>query len=163
MAVTQNRQKVAKAELDQNLDSARPSRDLLEALAIECSKDPKNQQAQFQYGFALSKSTEPSELRYAIGLLDSLVLNGFEYQIDCMYGSAVALYQLREYEEARSRCEAILRTSPDSRMAKELHLAAIESSEEQQRENLKKAAVGSLAVAVGVGLVGLAGAILSKR
>lgn len=101
MAVTQNRQKVAKTELDQKLILSRPQRELLEELAIECSKDPKNQQATFQYGFALSKSNEASELRYSIGLLDSLVVNGFEHQLDCMYGSAIALYLLHEYEEAR--------------------------------------------------------------
>ena len=57
----------------------------------------------FQYAFALSKSTEPSELRYAVSMLDGLVANGFEHQVDCMYGAATALYLLGDYVEARVR------------------------------------------------------------
>lgn len=163
MGETVNRQRAAKQELDHKLSLSHPTRKLLEELAIACANDPNNKAATFQYGFALSKSTEPSELRYAVQVLDSLVIGGFEHQIDCMYGAAIALYLLRDYEESRSRCEAILRTNPDSRVAKELHLACIESSEEDQRQQLKQIAVGSVAVAVGVGILGIAGALLSKR
>jgi hypothetical protein len=63
----------------------------------------------------------------------------------------------------QSRCEAILRTSPTTRSAKELHLASIEAEEEKQREQLKQAAVGSVAAAVAVGLIGVVGMLLSKK
>jgi fission 1 protein len=116
-----------------------------------------------QYAFALSKSSEPSELRYAVSMLDGLVAEGFEHQTDCMYGAATALYLLGDYEEARSRAEAILRTNPQARFAKELHLAAIEGEEEQKREQLKKAAVGSVAAAAVVGLIGVATVMLQKK
>jgi len=33
--------------------------------------------------------------------LSSLELLGYEHQIDCMYGSATALYLLGEFKEAR--------------------------------------------------------------
>lgn len=101
MGTTTHRQKEAKAELDSKLALSRPTRELLEELAVACAKDPKDKQATFQYAFALSKSKEPSELRYAVTILDGLVGEGYEYQVDCMYGSAVALYLLGDYEEAR--------------------------------------------------------------
>jgi hypothetical protein len=63
----------------------------------------------------------------------------------------------------QSRCESILRTQPNARFAKELHLAAIEGEEEKKREQLKQAAVGSIAAAVAVGVIGIAGMLLSKR
>ena len=103
MGETKNRQKAAKQEMDNKLALSRPTRQLLEELAIECSKDSKNQNAIFQYAFALSKSSEPAELRYSIGMLDSLIIEGFQHQIDCMYGAATALYLLGEYDESRVR------------------------------------------------------------
>ena len=52
---------------------------------------------------------------------------GYDHQIDCIYAAATALYVLGDYEEARARCENILRSKPGSRIASELHLASIES------------------------------------
>jgi hypothetical protein len=63
----------------------------------------------------------------------------------------------------KSRCEAILRTQPNARFAKELHLAAIEGEEETKREQLKTVAVGSVAAAIAIGVIGIAGALLSKK
>jgi hypothetical protein len=56
-----------------------------------------------------------------------------------------------------------LRTQPSARFAKELHLAAIEADEEKKREQLKNAAVGSIAAAVAVGIIGVAGMMLAKK
>lgn len=102
MGTTSKRQKEAKVELDRKLSLSAPSRQLLEELAVACTKD-HSQNATFQYAFALSKSTEPSELRYAVTILDGLVLDGYEHQVDCMYGAATALYLLGDYEDARVR------------------------------------------------------------
>ena len=64
----------------------------------------------------------------------------------------------------QSRCEAILRTQPSARFAKELHLAAIEADEERKREQLKQAAIGSVAAAVAVGVIGgVAGMLLKGK
>ncbi len=82
------------------LELAQPSRELLEELAVACAKDP-NPDNTFQYAFCLSKSNERSELRYAVTILDGLVKEGYEHQVDCMYGSATALYLLEEYDQAR--------------------------------------------------------------
>ena len=101
MGTTEKRQKLAKADMDNKLALSRPDRALLEELAIACSKKPGNQEATFQYAFALSKSAEPSELRYAVNMLDGLVVEGFEHQVDCMFGAATALYLLGDYEDAR--------------------------------------------------------------
>jgi mitochondrial fission 1 protein len=101
MGTTANRQKEAKKELDHKLSLSRPDRQLLEELAIACATHP-SPNATFQYAFALSKSSEPSELRYAVNMLDTLILDGkFEHQVDCMYGAATALYLLGDYDEAR--------------------------------------------------------------
>jgi len=100
MGTTTRRQKEAKKELDSKLSLSRPDRSLLEELAVACAKKP-SPQATFQYAFALSKSSEPSELRYAVSILDGLVSEGFEHQVDCMYGAATALYLLGDYTEAR--------------------------------------------------------------
>ncbi len=64
----------------------------------------------------------------------------------------------------KARCEAILRTNPDSRDTKELHLASIEGEEELKEKQLKKAAVeGTIGVAA-IGLaLGVAGLLLKKR
>jgi hypothetical protein len=48
---------------------------------------------------------EPSELRYAVSILDGLVKEGYEHQVDCMYGAATALYLLGDYQEARVRLQ----------------------------------------------------------
>jgi len=103
MGVTADRQRQVKEELDRKLALSEPSRELLEELAISCAKQPKNQETNFQYAFALSKSREPSELRYAVTILDGLVASGYEHQVDCMYGAATAMYLLGEYDEARVR------------------------------------------------------------
>lgn len=100
MGETKNTQKVTKAELDHKLKLAAPDRQILEDLAVACAKDPSPDNT-FQYAFCLSKSTEPSELRYAVSILDGLVKEGYDHQVDCMYGSACALYLLGEYEKSR--------------------------------------------------------------
>lgn len=102
MGTTSKRQKETRRELDQKLALSKPDRALLEELAMSCAKTP-SPQATFQYAFALSKSTEKSELRYAVSILDGLVSEGFEHQVDCMYGSATALYLLGDFSEARVR------------------------------------------------------------
>jgi mitochondrial fission 1 protein len=107
MGKTANRQKAAKDDLDRKLQLSAPTRELLEELAIACAKD-SSPHARFQYAFALSKSTEPSELRYAVTILDGMVAEGYEYQVDCMYGAATALYLLSDYEEARVRGTIVL-------------------------------------------------------
>jgi fission 1 protein len=101
MGETKMRRKTVRAELDRKLHLSPPSRDLLEQLAIGCGKEPENQDATFQYAFALSRSQLPSELRYAVSMLDSLVVNGYQHQIDCMVGAATALYLLGDFNEAR--------------------------------------------------------------
>jgi predicted Zn-dependent protease len=163
MGHTNTRQKKAKEELDNKLRLSTPSRELLEELAIECSKNTNDQAASFQYAFALSKSNVPSELRYAVTILDGLVNNGYEFQVDAMYGAATALYLLGDYQEVRDRCEAILRSHPDSRVAKELHLAAIEAEEQQQVENAKQLARNGVIAATVVGGLGLAISLLLKK
>lgn len=57
-----------------------------------------------------------------------------------------------------------MRSQPSSRIAKELHLASIEAEEERNREQIKRAAVGGVAVAAAVGIAaGVASLLLSKR
>lgn len=100
MGTTKNTQKQAKTELDDKLRLAQPNRQILEDLAIACAKSPSPDNT-FQYAFCLSKSSEPSELRYAVTILDGLVKEGYEHQVDCMYGAACALYLLGDYDKAR--------------------------------------------------------------
>ena len=104
MGTTRNTQKQAKADLDDKLRLARPGREILEELAIACAKAP-SQDNTFQYAFCLSKSSERSELRYAVQILDGLVKEGYEHQVDCMYGAACALYLLGDYEKSRVRLQ----------------------------------------------------------
>lgn len=100
MGETKSSQKQAKAEIDAKFAFAAPTREILEELALAAANDPSPDNT-FQYAFCLSKSTEKSELRYAVAILDGLVKEGYEHQIDCMYGSACALYLLGEYDAAR--------------------------------------------------------------
>jgi fission 1 protein len=100
MGETKSSQKQVKVELDAKLQMAAPTREILEELALTAAK-MQTPDATFQYAFCLSKSTEPTELRYAVTILDGLVREGYEHQIDCMYGSACALYLLKDYEQAR--------------------------------------------------------------
>jgi len=163
MGTTKNAQKQAKAELDQKLELARPNRQILEDLAIACAKSPSTDNT-FQYAFCLSKSSERSELRYAVQILDGLVKEGYEHQVDCMYGSACALYLLGEYEKSRLRAENILRSHPESRLAREMHLSSIEAIEQEEKRKLKEAAIGSVGVAAAVGVAaGIASLLLTKR
>jgi hypothetical protein len=100
MGETKASQKQVKAELDDKLQMAAPSREILEELALNAAKNPSPDNT-FQYAFCLSKSTEKTELRYAVTILDGLVKEGYEYQVDCMYGAACALYLLKDYDNAR--------------------------------------------------------------
>lgn len=100
MGETKQTQKQAKKETDEKLRLSCPSRELLEELAVGCAKDPSPQHT-FEYAFALSKSREKSELRYAVTILDGLIKERYEHEFDCMYGAATALYLLGEYEESR--------------------------------------------------------------
>lgn len=156
------RQKEVKEELDRKLQLSVPDRKLLEELALVCAKEPSPANT-FQYAFALSKSNERSELRYAIQMLDGLVADGYEHQVDCMFGAATAFYLLGDFEEARSRCEAILRSQPSARFAKEMHLAAIESEECRKRENLQRSALGSLGLAAAVGITAGIVSLMMKK
>ena len=89
-----------KADLDANFRLVAPSREILEELAMAAAVDPSPDKT-FQYAFCLSKSTERSELRYAVTILDGLVREGYPHQLDCMYGAACALYLLGDYDQAR--------------------------------------------------------------
>ena len=71
-------------------------------MAIACAKTPSPDNT-FQYAFCLSKSSERSELRYSVQILDGLVKENYEHPLDCMYGAACALYLLGEYDKARVR------------------------------------------------------------
>mmetsp|Transcript_26987 Transcript_26987/g.75940 ORF Transcript_26987/g.75940 Transcript_26987/m.75940 type:complete len:163 (-) Transcript_26987:367-855(-) len=162
MGETKNNQKQAKAELDDKLKLSEPSRQILEDLAVACAKDPSPDNT-FQYAFCLAKSSERSELRYAVTILDGLVKEGYEHQVDCMYGAAVALYLLGEYDSSRNRCEQILRSRPESRTAAELHLACIESKDQKEKEEAKKMAATGVGAAVAVGLLAGVASLLLKR
>lgn len=163
MGVTQQKQRRTKKLLDEKLSLSQPSRDLLEQLAVTCASKPSPDNT-FQYAFALSKSNDENELKYAVDILDGLVHEGYEHQMDCMVGSATALYLLGDYTRARSRCEAILRSRPDSRNTKELHLACIEGEEERKEQLLKKGVIESTIGMAAIGVaIGVAGMLLKKK
>lgn len=100
MGETKGAQKRAKLNVDECLKLSSPSRDLLESLAVTCAKIPSPDNT-FQYAFALAKSNNPNELNYAVQILDGLVKEEYEYQLDCMYGAALAQYSLQRYDDAR--------------------------------------------------------------
>mmetsp|Transcript_21783 Transcript_21783/g.25939 ORF Transcript_21783/g.25939 Transcript_21783/m.25939 type:complete len:164 (+) Transcript_21783:50-541(+) len=163
MAITKGKQRKAKEALDEKLSLSQPSRDLLETLAVDCASKPSPDNT-FQYAFALSKSDNEAELKYAVTILDGLVKEGYEHQVDCMFGAATALYLLGEFEEGRARCEAILRTNPSNRDTAETHLACIEAAEAERERKAKRAAVEGTIGMAAVGLaVGVAGLLLKKR
>lgn len=57
----------------------------------------------------------------------------------------------------------ILRSQPGSRVAKELHLASIAAEEMRQEQQLKRAAVGSVAVAATIGVVAGVASLMMKK
>jgi hypothetical protein len=62
------------------------------------------------------------------------------------------------------RAENILRSHPESRLARELHLSSIESSEQQDKRKMKEAAIGGVTIAAAVGVAaGIASLLLTKR
>ena len=62
------------------------------------------------------------------------------------------------------RCEQILRSKPESRLASELHLASIESTEQSDRKKVKDAAIGGATAMAAVGIAaGIASFVLSKK
>ena len=64
----------------------------------------------------------------------------------------------------KTRCEQILRSRPESRAAAELHLACMESKEQEETKKLKDAAIGSAVAVTAVGVAaGIATMLLSKR
>ena len=99
MAVTKVKQRKSKEVLDDKLRLSTPSRVLLEKLAIDCASKPSPDNT-FQYAFALSKSDNQAELKYSCTILDGLLKEGYEHQVDCMYGAATEYYLLGNFEEA---------------------------------------------------------------
>lgn len=100
---------------------------------------------------------DPNELKYSISILNSLLKNGYEHEVDCMYGSAVAHYLLKEYNTCRSICEAILRNRPENDAALELHSAAISCMEEVDEKKMRNIAMGGTVAIAAVGLAFLLG------
>eukprot|EP00542_Grammatophora_oceanica_P014478 CAMPEP_0194047750 /NCGR_PEP_ID=MMETSP0009_2-20130614/25397_1 /TAXON_ID=210454 /ORGANISM="Grammatophora oceanica, Strain CCMP 410" /LENGTH=162 /DNA_ID=CAMNT_0038693447 /DNA_START=23 /DNA_END=511 /DNA_ORIENTATION=+ len=162
MGETKQSQRQAKLDVDHKLAQSIPPRELLEELAVTCANDPSPDNT-FQYAFALSKSSEKTELRYSVTILDGLVKEGYSHQLDCMFGAATALYLLEDFEAARERCESILRTKPENRAAAEMHLACMGSQEAKVDKQVKRAAtVGSIAMAA-VGVAAVVASVALKK
>jgi fission 1 protein len=160
MRTSKQQQREIKSSLDEKLSLSTPQPSLLESLALECSSSPD---ATFQYAFALSKSSSPSELSYSITLLDSLLKSGYPHQIDCMIGSCQAHYLLKQYAEARSVAEAILRNNPQNALAGELHVASMVAMEEEEERKVRNVAIGGTAAVAALGLALLLGSGGKKR
>jgi fission 1 protein len=156
MRTTKSKQRTVRRQLDEKLSLSTPPHELLEELASKCTSDP-NPDNTFQYAFALSKSRDRSELQYSIAMLDSLVKNGYEHQVDCMFGSATAHYLLNEYDEARFLCEAILRNRPENEAAAQLHTAALSAKDDREEKMVRDVAIGGTAAVAAVGLALLLG------
>jgi len=152
MGVTKGKQRKLKKTMDEKLSLSSPPRELLESLAVECASKPSSNST-FQYAFALAKSDDVNELKYAVSILDGLVNEGYEHEVDCMYGAATALYLMEDFEGARKKCEDILRSHPENRNTAELHLACIEAVEDQRDKKVKRVAVEST---IGVAVLGVA-------
>ena len=57
-----------------------------------------------------------------------------------------------------------MRSHPESRLAREMHLASIEAIEQTEKQKMKEAAIGGVAVAAAVGAAaGIASLLLTKR
>jgi len=156
MRTSKQLQKEKRQQLDEKLALQHPSNSLLDELSSKYTADPTPDNS-FQYAFSLCKSTDPNELKYSISILDSLMKNGYEHEVDCMYGSAVAHYLLGEYGTCRSICEAILRTRPENDAAAELHSAAISCKDEADEKKARNIAVGGTVAIAAVGLAFLLG------
>jgi fission 1 protein len=152
MRTSKQTQRDIRSRLDEKLALSTPDPTLLESLASDCASS-SSPDATFQYAFALSKSSSPAELSYAIKLLESLLKSGYPHQIDCMIGSAQAHYLLKQYKQARSVAEAILRNHPDNALAGELHVASMVAMEEEDERKAKNVAVAGT---IGIAAIGLA-------
>ena len=64
---------------------------------------------------------------------------------------------------SQARCEAILRTQPSSRVAKELHLAAIAAHEKKEKKKMKQAAIASAGLAAAIGVAAGIASIAFKK
>lgn len=60
----------------------------------------------------------------------------------------------------KARCEAILRSHPDNRLAAELHLACIQGEEELKDKQLKKSILEGTVGVAAIGLASIAGMML---
>ena len=63
----------------------------------------------------------------------------------------------------QSRCEAILRAQPQSRVAKELHLASVDAQEEAEIKKMKNTAAASVGVAAAIGVAAGVVSLLLKK
>jgi cation transporter-like permease len=62
------------------------------------------------------------------------------------------------------RTENILRSHPESRLARELHLASIEAKEQEDKRKVRDAAIGGVTAAAAVGLAaGVVSLLLTRR
>lgn len=156
MRTSKNAQREARRHLDEKFASTSPSHELLEELATKCTSDP-NPDNTFQYAFALSKSLQPSELKYSISMLNSLIKDGYQHQVDCMYGTATAHYLLGEYDVARLECEAILRSRPEHDAAAELHTACVAARDAKEEKMVGQIALGGTVAVAAIGLAFLLG------
>ena len=159
MRTSKQVQRETRRQLDEKLALQHPSNSLLDELSSKYTTDPTPDNS-FQYAFSLCKSNDPNELKYSISILESLMNNGYEHEVDCMYGSAVAHYLLGEYDNCRSICEAILRNRPENDAVAELHSAAIAWKDEIDEKKARNIAVGGT---VAIAVMGLALLFGGKR
>ena len=150
-------------EVEAKLNESAPERATLEALAVKCASSPSPDNT-FQYAFCLTRSKSADERRYAVTILDNLIKEGYEHQIDCIYGSAIASYLNKKYDDARKKCEGILRAQPEHSPASELHLACLDAIQEEEAKTVEKVVIGSSVAVAGVGLaLGVAGLVFGKK
>lgn len=77
--------------------------------------------------------------------------------------NSLTLYLITISHLQQIRCEAILRSQPQLRMAKELHLASLDAQEEKEIRKMKQTAAASVGVAAAIGVVAGVASLLMKK
>jgi hypothetical protein len=149
-------------------ESFKNARDCLQAQRVDweverdkaiLEKRKPDLSVKFVYGWTLLNSERVSDRTQGKGIMTELIAQR-HHADECMYTLAHSCYTRGELVDARHHCETLLRMTPDSPRALNLHQLIRERQMKTKRDNTEAIAVAGAAVAlgfVGVALLAIAG------
>eukprot|EP01087_Luapelamoeba_hula_P014814 TRINITY_DN4392_c0_g1_i2.p1 TRINITY_DN4392_c0_g1~~TRINITY_DN4392_c0_g1_i2.p1 ORF type:complete len:171 (+),score=42.50 TRINITY_DN4392_c0_g1_i2:75-515(+) len=105
----------------------------------------------FPYATLLTRSADPRNVRFGIGLLQEILHEKPDEKRDTLYYLALAHYRLQEYLQARQYAEVLLRLQPENRQIQQLKAV--------MDEQIKKDGLIGIGIVSGIGALAAVAAV----